>query len=114
LQKFEKHGLLKKSDSSKRQGYNLTELAKQLGNSPSIKIHRKDGLATVILFDIPEDKHKARDRFRRYLLRNGYTQIQKSVFISPFEIFEELRQFINEMDIKRNVTFISGRIDRTN
>jgi CRISPR/Cas system-associated protein endoribonuclease Cas2 len=89
----------------------LTEKAKHLRSKPRLKIQRSDNLSTIITFDIPEDKHRARDNFRRYLIKNGYTQIQKSVFISPFKIFDEMTEFMKELGIENNVTSISGRID---
>ncbi|MBI4049222.1 MAG: CRISPR-associated endonuclease Cas2 [Candidatus Doudnabacteria bacterium] len=112
LEKFEKHGLVKKIRRKYGNDYVLTEQAKRLRKNPSRKIARTDGLSTVVIFDIHEDKHKARDNFRRYLIKNGYTQIQKSVFISPFKIFTELKEFAEELGTTQNITFLSGRIDR--
>jgi len=113
LKKFEKHGLIKKVKREYGASYILTQKAKDLRVAPRVKISRSDGLSTIVMFDIPEEKHKARDNFRRFLLKNGYTQVQKSVFISPFKIFDEMMVFIRELGIVDNVTFISGMIDRS-
>ncbi len=112
LKRFERHGLVKKVRKSYGNVYVLTDRAKQLRGKPRIKARRLDGLSTVIIFDIPEDKHKARDNFRRYLIKNGYTQIQKSVFISPFKVFLQLRDFIYELGIVPQVTILSARVDQ--
>lgn len=111
LKKFEKRGLIKKVRKQYGATYVLTERAKQLRIKPRQKMNRTDGLSTIIMFDIPEEKHKARDNFRRYLIKNGYVQIQESVFISPCRIFDELKEFIKELGIKTNVTVVSGKID---
>lgn len=111
LQKFERHGLIKRTKTSQGYVYRLTQRAKRLRRNPAHKDNREDGLSTIIMFDIPEEKHQARDNIRRYLIRNGYTQIQKSVFISPFKISSELKDFSQELGIKSNMIFISGSID---
>ncbi len=112
LKKFERNGLIKKVKKPEGAMYILTERAKLLRSKPNRKVSRTDGLATIIMFDIPEENRNARDVFRRYLVKNGYTQIQKSVFISPFSIFDELKEMIDQLGIKSNVTLISGTIDR--
>lgn len=112
LKKFEKNGLIKKVKREYGASYILTQKAKDLRRKPRVKISRSDGLSTIVMFDIPEEKHKARDNFRRYLLKNGYMQVQKSVFISPFQVFNEMVELIRELGIIDNVNFISGKIDR--
>ncbi|MEO8065851.1 MAG: CRISPR-associated endonuclease Cas2 [Candidatus Doudnabacteria bacterium] len=111
LKKFEKAGLIKKDRKKYGANYVLTDEAKRLRARPLQKARRSDELSSIIIFDIPEEKHKARDNFRRYLIKNGYTQLQKSVFISPFEIFDELKEFIDELGIKEHITFLSGRVN---
>jgi DNA-binding transcriptional regulator PaaX len=111
IRQFEKRGLVKKIRKPNGNFYALSAKAKELRRSPRIKINRTDGFSTIIIFDIPEDKHKVRDNFRRYLIKNGYTQIQKSVFISSCQVFRELKEFIEELNIVSNVTIISGRVD---
>ena len=112
LNTFEKQGFLKKVKRSKKRFYILTSKAKKITDGVVTKLARIDGLSTIILFDIPEDKHNIRNIFRRHLLKSGYTQIQKSVFISPFKIPKELKDLIKELGLESNVTFIGGKIER--
>jgi|SRR3989344_6191396 len=112
LRKYQKHGLLKKIKKNNQIVYVLTQKAKRLQSKPITKQSRTDGMSTIILFDIPEDKHRARDNFRRYLVRNGYTKIQKSVFISSYKIFDDLVVYIQELGIEDNVEIITGKMDR--
>jgi DNA-binding transcriptional regulator PaaX len=112
LKKYEKHGLLKKISKSTGDIYTLSAKAKQLRREPTIKELRGDKLSTIVMFDIPESQHRARDNFRRYLIRNGYTLIQKSVFISPFQVPEELLNFAKELGILSGLTVLSARIER--
>ena len=112
ISKFQKHGLIKKVRKGQQSNYVLTPKAKQLALAPTTKHDRSDGLSTIVIFDISEDKHNARNMLRRYLIRNGYTQIQKSVFISPFKVSDDMQRFIKEIDVEGCVSFISGKIDR--
>ncbi|MBX4187375.1 MAG: CRISPR-associated endonuclease Cas2 [Candidatus Doudnabacteria bacterium] len=114
IRKFQKAGLIRKSVKQNKPIYALTPKAKELLGKPSVKTDRNDGMSTIVMFDIPESQNRSRYTFRRYLLRNGYTQIQKSVFIAPFHPFKELQQMITELGIDGKVMFISGKIDYFN
>jgi DNA-binding transcriptional regulator PaaX len=111
IDRFLKYGLIKKVRKNNRIAFQVTSRAKALRANPSIKNYRTDGLSTLIMFDIPESKRTIRKEFRRYLLKNGYTQIQKSVFLSPFEVSNDLILFVKELEIEKNVTFMSGKVD---
>ncbi|MEJ0021492.1 MAG: CRISPR-associated endonuclease Cas2 [Candidatus Doudnabacteria bacterium] len=112
LERFEKNGLVTKVRKHDGSAYILTDKAKKLRQKPLVKMNRTDGQSTIIMFDIPEEKHRARDNFRRYLIRHGYTQIQKSVFISPFQIFDELKEFAEELKIDSNISIVAGKIEQ--
>ena len=112
LKRFERHGLVKRQKTPTGHIFIITPKAKALRRGPSTKVLRTDHLSTLILFDIPEEKHNARDTFRRFLIRNGYAQIQKSSFISPFKCCESIKQMISELELEKNVSLFSVRIDR--
>lgn len=50
----------------------------------------------IVIFDIPEKKKKAREVLRKKLKDLGFLELQKSVFIHPFECEDEI-DFINEV-----------------
>lgn len=43
-----------------------------------------------VAYDIPNTQSKAREAFRQTLLRWGFVQIQKSVFVLPFQCSEQV------------------------
>lgn len=43
----------------------------------------------IVMFDVPEKFKKARDALSRSLKRIGFEQLQKSVFVHPFECLKE-------------------------
>lgn len=53
-----------------------------------------DGRWTVVIFDIPEQTRWIRDRLRFDLEDLGFGGLQKSVWISPFPIADDLREYL--------------------
>jgi len=53
-----------------------------------------DGKWTVIIFDIKESERWIRDAFREQLLSLGCGKLQRSVYITPHDITQELREMI--------------------
>jgi DNA-binding transcriptional regulator PaaX len=49
----------------------------------------------IIIFDIPEKKKEIRNAIRRKLYQTGFVQVQKSVFIHPFECTTEVNLICN-------------------
>lgn len=111
LRRFQNQGYLKKERKRYASNFVLTAAGKELIRRNMPKTKRNDGFATFIIFDIPEEKSKERTVFRRYLIRNGYVQMQKSVLISPLKLSLEVKELLNELKIRKFVMIISGRID---
>ena len=44
----------------------------------------------MVIFDIPNDKRKMRDAIRHKLLRLGFTELQESVYVFPFDCWPEI------------------------
>ncbi|MDP4001815.1 MAG: CRISPR-associated endonuclease Cas2 [bacterium] len=53
----------------------------------------------IIIFDIPQEKHIARIRFRNKLKSLGCVMLQKSVFIFPYECHEEIGDICESLEI---------------
>lgn len=59
-----------------------------------------DNESLMILFDIPELNRKKRDRLRNLLKMSGCVQLQRSVWITPFNIVEPLLEIIGLMRLE--------------
>lgn len=70
------------------------------------KIKRKDNKWQMILFDIPEDRRKLRDHFRKSLQYLGYQQLQKSIWVCPYNTLEETKDLIKRYNIKNFVELL--------
>ncbi len=107
-------GLIKKVKKDKKFYYTITDLgrAKSLKYSYSKKpkITKVNGFATIVIFDIPEAKRKARRFLRRFLKDNGFINLQKSVMIGPWELHPEFKELLKELKIELNVSIIEGRV----
>lgn len=60
----------------------------------------------IVVFDIPEKFKKSRDALSRTLKRMEFYQLQKSVFVHPFECKNEVDFIIEFFNIKEYVRYI--------
>ena len=58
-----------------------------------------DGYWRLVLYDLPVAQSTARDRLRNYLRQRGLGRLQKSVWISPDPLQEDLAIIANEFHI---------------
>lgn len=87
-----------------------TEILKFDLDKMTIKKPQKwDRCWRLVIFDIPEHKKKAREALRFLLKRLEFFQLQKSVFIHPYECQKEI-DFIKEVyEISPYVTYLKAK-----
>lgn len=56
----------------------------------------------VVIFDIPEKKKRVRDRLREKLRELGFGMIQESVWISPYDVAKDIRDFLVAQGLGNN------------
>ncbi|MFA4975249.1 MAG: CRISPR-associated endonuclease Cas2 [Candidatus Paceibacterota bacterium] len=56
----------------------------------------------IVMYDIPSDKKKERDWFRRQLIKFGYIMIQKSVWVGPSPLPKDFLDYLKEIKIGDN------------
>lgn len=83
-------------------GYKLEEMKIQ-------KPKKWDKYFRVIIFDVPESKRDARDVFRKKLKDLGFYQLQKSVFVCPYECRDEVDFLRHELEITPFVNYILAK-----
>lgn len=62
-----------------------------------------DGRLYLITYDIPEEKKKLRELLREYLRRIGCGLVQDSVWLTPYNPREVLKNFITEHNLSGNI-----------
>jgi CRISPR/Cas system-associated protein endoribonuclease Cas2 len=63
------------------------------------KKKRKDGKWIMIIFDIPEKKRRARESLRDALVDLGYQKLQQSVWVSPYDVYNETEDAVRSYHI---------------
>lgn len=61
-----------------------------------------DGQWRIVMFDIEETERRKRNFLRRKLKEMGFKQLQKSVWVSPFDVIEEVRELVNDNNLHQN------------
>lgn len=64
----------------------------------------------VVIFDVPEKQHHNRDIFRDQIKQMGFIQIQKSVYVYPFECAKEIALLSEILNIARFITIMISEI----
>lgn len=79
----------------------------------NLKDKKMDGKWRVVIFDIPENKKRNRDAFRRKLTELGFIRLQDSVFASPYNCKNEIDFLCHFLLISDFVTLlVVAKIDR--
>lgn len=113
LSRLQQQGLIEKKQNKKSFNYQLTLTGHQkllVNKITRVSKTRNENYACIIIFDIPEQKHKHRKFLRRLLLQNGFINLQKSVMISPHDLPKEFIELLSDLDIRQNVTIIHGLV----
>jgi phenylacetic acid degradation operon negative regulatory protein len=89
-------------------GEGKKELLKQF---PALRLASKpwDGFWRLIIFDIPETRRVLRDRLRRKLNELGFGMIQHSVYISPHDLGEDLKNFFQKHGLWGDVLILEAK-----
>ncbi|TSC94658.1 MAG: PaaX family transcrtiptional regulator [Parcubacteria group bacterium Licking1014_1] len=64
-----------------------------------------DGKWRMVAFDIPEKFKRGRDALRERLKRAGFRELQKSVFILPYDCEKEISSLVDFFDLSRYIRF---------
>jgi len=94
----------------------LTEKGKKITKQYSLdsleikKLRRWDKKWRMVIFDIPEKKRKVRDIFRFHLRRLGFYELQRSVWVYPYECTGEIQYLIDFFHVSQYVHLIEATV----
>lgn len=85
------------------------EIIKNILKQKKGKELKWDGKWRAIIFDIPEISRKDRDFLRRELLWIGFKELQKSVWVFPYEIEKEIKALLElwKVDFAGDIRFLT-------
>lgn len=116
LKYLKQQGYIQSFVENKEKFVELTLKGKSRANElliDQLKSHRPqkwDGKWRVLIFDIPENKKQNRDVFRNKIKSLGFIQIQKSVYVYPFERTLEISFLSESLLIQKYVTIMVSEI----
>ncbi|MEX2013318.1 MAG: CRISPR-associated endonuclease Cas2 [Parcubacteria group bacterium] len=83
-----------KKSHRKRKFYHVTFHSEFEKNSPK---------NLIVMYDIPHEKKKERDWFRRQLKNFDYTMIQKSVWVGPSPLPKDFRDYVELIGLRKQL-----------
>lgn len=97
IEKSETGWVVKIADKGKTQilKYKLEELKPKSG--------KWDGKWRLVIFDVAEPDKRKRDMLRMYLTKLGMKRMQESVFVSPFDVADEIKYLREVLEIPNGV-----------
>ncbi len=97
IEKSETEWVVRVVDKGKTQvlKYKLEELKPKLGEW--------DGKWRLVFFDVAEPDKRKRDLLRIYLTKLGMKRMQESVFVSPFDVADEIKYLREVLEIPHGV-----------
>ena len=57
----------------------------------------------IVMYDIPSDKRKERDWFRRHLQKFDYTMIQESVWVGPSPLPKDFLDYVKSIGLLNKI-----------
>lgn len=67
------------------------------------KTGKWDGKWRIVFFDVEEERKRKRDGLRRYLKKLGFWQMQKSVWVCPYDCEEEVKYLREALNVPHEV-----------
>ncbi len=80
---------------------------------PLKQLGKWDGRWRLVMFDIPESERDVRDRLRRALTNLGLGILQASVWISPNDIKDEVKEIANKLNLGSKIKFFEVTRNKT-
>ncbi len=112
--RLKKRGLIDCRDIGGEKIFVLTEkgnkkIQRYIIDEMDIEIPKKwDGIWRIVIFDIPESRRRARQIFAQKLKNLGFHQMQRSVFVHPFECRDEIDFMKEALEIGDYTTCIAA------
>lgn len=71
-------------------------------------VKKWDGRWRIVVFDVPEDRRKWRERLRIMLVRSlGFYPLQESVYITPYPVPKELDEILEDKGLREHFRYLT-------
>lgn len=117
LNRFLKDKLIEMDGTRKRHIFRLTEkgLDRLFSRFPKLKYGNRpwDGYWRVVFYDVAEAERKLRERLRHELKRLNFKYLQKSVWLTPFPVEEDLEKFLKKEKLWSKILVFKALMSKT-
>ena len=72
-------------------------------NSFSSNLSENSSKNLIVMYDIPHEKKKERDWFRRHLKKFNYIMIQKSVWVGPSPLPKDFLEYVTSIGLRKKL-----------
>lgn len=116
VDRLEKQNLIKRAIKNHQKCYILTDKGRRfilkydMAKLQLTKPKKWDGRWRMVIFDIPEKKRVARDALREKFNNLGMYQLQKSVFIYPFDCKKEIDFISDYFGVANDILYSEAKI----
>lgn len=112
LKRIEKIGLVEEVEENGEVIYKLTEKGKNKSfkyklEEMNLNKNKWDGKWRIVAYDIPKDKKNQAEAFRNLLKKMSFYQLQKSVWLTPYQCNNEIEFLKNLYSLIDNVTILT-------
>jgi len=107
-------GLLEARREGRKSYYSLTESGHDLLTKGTRRIFERknsnwDGSWNIVVYSIPEQRRRARDRLRLELSWMGYGPLSEATWISPYDLTKEVEELANRLGVKECVQIFQAK-----
>lgn len=112
LWEMAREGSLKKTEKGSEDAFQISPQGKEWLKLrvPLLRFRRRwDGRWRLVIFDIAESSRLLRDSVRRKLKELGFGRWQRSIWLTPFDVAEEMNKFLESLSLKGPVEVLEAR-----
>lgn len=107
--RLKKKGCLEKVNKKGKIYYKITEKGRNIVEKYIFDRKKWDGDWRIVIFDIPEERRKLRSLLRNQLRQSGFKHLQKSVWVSPFDVFEDIEEMVRVHNLHNELWFFKSK-----
>lgn len=112
LSRLRRAGLVARRGSQRRARWSLTSagrsvLVSRQERDPLADLPPRDGIARLVVFDIPERERKKRDAIRRELIACDFQALQKSVWLGHRPLPEDFIELLDGLNLSKYVHILT-------
>lgn len=100
--RLQENGYLEKIKDKNKVYYKITIAGRKWIDRKLFDREKWDGKWRIVMYDVPEEEKRKREYLRRKLVELGFKQLQRSVWVSPFDVLDDVKLLVEENNLHNN------------